>query len=1006
MKKIIYLIAVLLLYSSLNAQQVWYFGENAGIKFSSSGLPISNGSASTNPLNTTEGSAIIHDFNGNVIISTDGTYIYDKNNIVMPKGNGTLLGGNSATQSALILPVPGCNCSKYFIFTVASLTGAEIGNQKESDGLTYSVVDLNLIGSNNSIGDVTSTKNIPLIDTSQTGLFKGFSSEKLTAAKDNNGGYWVLAHGVNWKSISSNQKRFYAFHITAKNIGSCNSPTISKINTDCIITDIGENMSHYEAVGQMKFSSTAAKIGMANWGVNVGDSRIEIFDFNINTGVVNNAQKIENSFNTKDQFSSSIYGLEFSNNENFLYVTEAFGYNSSFNLLQYDISNTSINTTRKVIKNYITSNQFGFGALQAWKDGRIYVAKFQSNFLGVIQSPNLNGVLCNFLENGIPLVTGTESLLGLPTIIQDFTSCADPCNKCHNVGFYFDGKSYTMRKDTTIKIGCNTTFDFNPNKGCSTQDNVPVLGVSVTDAANNTPAWASSFITSNGNGSFNPPNATGIYTLTYYYGTTNPTNNKKDTCDKIVITINDTCTTQLPSCPCGEWGYIDYAINNIQNKFICSNGTALPLNMNNGDIFTLKPNYRCFGGVVGAICDATFKYDIYFANGGKKLGVTDIKNLKIDSCGLIRVVMKAYCSGIECPNTCEFTINVNCCTCSQTLSPMLYWNDDKDSSNLQCGSTVTNQLECFKAYKIKVKSPCGVDCKSYQMFTKITYPDGSIQTSTSIDGVPLTVASLTGNYVVAIKVKCGLVDCKECIITFKQTKPCQPPCDNCKNQNGTPKVQAALNSGATTAVVGTFQAATTVNAALMLGGGTDTYTQVRVNVLDVQMQSGKYDGGGNFVPGDPACLQCYNNPNQWASILGGSLAISGFTATSTTYSGIPTTNPYNNSREIVFNNTTPTAIPMGTNLNLSIQLPGVNPISCCCITFKVFLKVTYRNNKCEECSRIVILDVTECPRGNNPTGNDGPGGGFTINQTVHPQYRIASPNNGGSQSNNGSSTNQ
>ena len=84
---------------------------------------------------------------------------------------------------------------------------------------------------------------------------------------------------------------------------------------------------------------------------------------------------------------------------------------------------------------------------------------------------------------------------------------------------------------------------------------------------------------------------------------------------------------------------------------------------------------------------------------------------------------------------------------------MLYWNDDKDSSSLQCGSTVTNQLECFKAYKIKVKSPCGADCTDYQMATKITYPDGSIQTSNSIIEVPLTVASLTGNYTVSIKAK-------------------------------------------------------------------------------------------------------------------------------------------------------------------------------------------------------------------------------------------------------------
>ena len=48
MKKIMYVITMLLLCSIVNAQQVWYFGQGAGIKFptSSGGLPV----AYTSPL--------------------------------------------------------------------------------------------------------------------------------------------------------------------------------------------------------------------------------------------------------------------------------------------------------------------------------------------------------------------------------------------------------------------------------------------------------------------------------------------------------------------------------------------------------------------------------------------------------------------------------------------------------------------------------------------------------------------------------------------------------------------------------------------------------------------------------------------------------------------------------------------------------------------------------------------------------------------------------------------
>ena len=488
-------------------------------------------------------------------------------------------------------------------------------------------------------------------------------------------------------------------------------------------------------------------------------------------------------------------------------------------------------------------------------------------------------------------------------------------------------------------------------------------------------------------------NVTGFYLGTDYNADPSEEVNFDNFCwDCKIVTDSNTCS-------CGQWGSIGYSISNVPGKFLCSNGGAsTQLEANQGDMFTLSPTYFCNGATVANACNVTFKYDVFFANGGTMLGVGDITNAKIDSCGLIRVIMRPFCNGVACP-PCEFTINVKCCSCTQNLSPTLYWNNNTDSSSLQCNSTVTDKLECYKNYIVKVKSPCGPNCTDYEVFTSITYPNGLVQTSTSTTGVPITVGSLIGNYIVSIKVKCNGKWCEECKIIFKQTKPCKPACDNCKNQDGSPKVQAVFNTGSSTSVVNTFPASTTINAAFMLGGGTDTYTQVRVNILDVQMMSGKYDNAGNFVPGLAECLQCYNNPNQWVSILSGTFSLPAFVPSSTTYGSIPTTNSFNNSREITFTSNTAAAIPMGTGFNLSLQLPGVNPVSCCCITTKIFIKITYRNNKCEECSRVVVVDFTQCPGGSGDAGSSSTGGNAGTGTGVfnsaggHPQYRISSPNN-------------
>ncbi len=321
----------------------------------------------------------------------------------------------------------------------------------------------------------------------------------------------------------------------------------------------------------------------------------------------------------------------------------------------------------------------------------------------------------------------------------------------------------------------------------------------------------------------------------------------------------------------------------------------------------------------------------------------------------------------------------NCCNCQQTLSPFLSWSsgtgakgDDK-LLQLTCGATLTDKLDCFQPYSIKLNSPCGADCQPDSIITKITYPGGGSSISYSLTGTPI-IANQVGTYTVSIKVKCGGKWCAECKITFKQTKKCEPPCDNCK-VNGQDKVTIDFDDAASTSNISNFPGTTLLNTVFTLGGGADTYTEVRVNVVDFQISSDK-----------PTCLQCYGSASQWGSIAAGN--IPGFTPAITSYPAVTASSPFNNPREIVFSASPATAIPLPTKLYLKLKIPGVNPLSCCCIKVTMYLKITYRNNKCEECSKIVRVAFTQCggqTDGGTSTGTFDPNPGW-------PQFRMHAPN--------------
>lgn len=343
----------------------WYFGQMASIDFNSGTAIATGGSA----MSTTEGSASMADTAGNLLFYTNGVDVWDANHTLMPNGTG-LMGGISATQSALIVPYPGIT-DMYFIFTVDETGG---GN-----GFRYSVVDMNL---NGGMGDV-SVKNFAIY---------GPVTEKLAAVKHMNGSsYWIMVH--EW---GSDAFRAYELNSTGLN----QTPVIS--NTGSVhSTAVIQN-----TYGQMKFSACGNKLAAAIGYQDI----VEVFDFNAATGVVSNPLTIS--------FPDHVYGVEFSPDNSKLYVSN---YDPSGTLVQFDLSAGS--PPAVIASQVVISQTPDIYPLQLGPDGKIYVTKSWSPMLGVINNPDQAGAASNYNDLGVdldPNFIGASAALSLPSFVASY----------------------------------------------------------------------------------------------------------------------------------------------------------------------------------------------------------------------------------------------------------------------------------------------------------------------------------------------------------------------------------------------------------------------------------------------------------------------------------------------------------------------------------------------------------------------------------------------------------
>ncbi len=417
---------------------VWYFGNNGGLRFTGGITSPEPGSV----MSTNEGSTAASDNSGNLLFYADGQRIWHgaTHSVV----TSTMLGSPSATQSAIVIPLPGNFCTKFLIAT--------------SEGVETTPATPNGLG----IALVTVTGTYPshtvTYDPAVSIVGSGVRfSEKLAVTPDGNGGWWLAGH--DYSPTTSGGTQFYKFHIT-------NTPAFTGItssagaqaallaNMTTQTVGMAHNSTGYNAQGQMKFNVAGTKLGLALCGAKYA----ETFNFNLSTG----AMTLDKSINVGGL--GNTYGFEFSPNGNYIYIGQGFaGGGSTCYLYQYDITVGSPTPYAVASAVAYSGQQYPFNGLQLGPDNKVYVSGpfVGVNSLSVLNTPDVSGAGSGWSSNSVP-INGTRTL-GLPTVIAGQVSCdavpptSSGCN-CNGVN------AKLISLNLTSSNG-NATANFDLNSG-------------------------------------------------------------------------------------------------------------------------------------------------------------------------------------------------------------------------------------------------------------------------------------------------------------------------------------------------------------------------------------------------------------------------------------------------------------------------------------------------------------------------------------------------------------
>lgn len=334
---------------------IWYIGYNAGLDFSEN-PPKMLFDGQTNCINN---AATMCDVEGNLLLYTDGIKVFNRFHQPMPNGELQI---PFTVNHCIILPHPG-DPSQYYV--VVNYMG----------GLIYtSLVDMNL---DEGRGDLLPLqKNFPLAS-----LSSGLAAVKACSFK----GFWLTARTLEVES------RILSFRLD-----------INGLNTSPVASNTGQPVG---SVGQIKFSPDGQFLACTYVSINSFDSfYVSSYRFD----PYSSGQAFNPSVLGAYKLPFGTYGVEFSPNGRFLYVSGEF--QGSGRLLQFDLEAGDLAAVKNSQVQLAVFSNKNIRFLQLAPNGKIYAPSDPintfppiNNKLDVIHKPDLPGLDCQYQHEGLEL---------------------------------------------------------------------------------------------------------------------------------------------------------------------------------------------------------------------------------------------------------------------------------------------------------------------------------------------------------------------------------------------------------------------------------------------------------------------------------------------------------------------------------------------------------------------------------------------------------------------------
>ena len=258
----------------------WRFGQFAGLNFNVNPPASISGSAMQT---STQYPVSVSDSLGNLLFYSDGGFVWNKNNTVMPNGSG--LNGFITTMHGVFSVQSLTNKNQYYLFYIPLYGNAPIMPQ----GLFYSVVDMQLNGGLGAI--VTGMKNIAVP------LGESVAPWMSGTRHRNNRDAWLVVRNVL-------PNHFLSYKITSSGISNVPVVSPSLVNTTSVYP---QNYG-----GVLKFSQNGKKLITCYQN----DTIAEYCNFNNETGLVTPLFKILPKYNHQVYNTGT---AEFSRSGNILY---------------------------------------------------------------------------------------------------------------------------------------------------------------------------------------------------------------------------------------------------------------------------------------------------------------------------------------------------------------------------------------------------------------------------------------------------------------------------------------------------------------------------------------------------------------------------------------------------------------------------------------------------------------------------------------------------------------